>query len=445
MLMDLLLLRGPQVRQFSVSAAPLPNAAMVCHNNLVISNPSASGTPPQSVPVTLNVSNNALLNASPQSLTFTAPIGQSTLVPSQTVGFSSTDPATPLTINVSSSAPWVTPIFTSSNTQQATTPANLTVNIAPYIYASTSAVGTYTAMIMVSATGPTGQPLPPVNIQVTLTVTSGLTLVANPTSLTFTQAATAAAPANQTITLSVSGPNSGTLPFSAAAATDSGGSWLAVTPATGASAPSVITVSITPTGGTLNPGTYTGSIILTAVSSANPGGTLKIPVTLTITAPPTLVATPIGVTLTGTVSGANPTAQLAITAAAGGGPTQFTATATSGTGSDTSVKWLSVSPGSGTTPANLTVSANLAGLPARYIQRNHHSCSCREFWVLAPHLVPVTLTVGAQPAPMVTSASSMRPAGVWVRWLRVNLSLAVRSWNRSVYLRRISHSARTEM
>jgi uncharacterized protein (TIGR03437 family) len=373
-----------------VGVSPLPNVAGVYQNTLVIANPNSSGTALQTVPVQLTVSNTALLNSSPQTLTFTVPIGQTSAVPIQTVAFSSTDPNVPLPFKVTSSVPWLIPVF-SDNTQNATTPAILNVSIAPYIYQTNSAVGTYTGSILVTATGPTGQ-TQTLNIPVTLTVTSGLSLAASPTSLTFSQVATAAAPANQTITLSVSGPNSGTLPFSAAAATDTGGSWLAVSPATGGTAPGVVTVSISSLAASLAPGTYTGQVVLSSVTSSNPGGKLVVPVTLTVTSAPALAASPLGVTLTGNAGGANPTAQVMITSANSTGPLAFTVTTTGGS-------WLSVSPTSGTTPATLTATANLMGLA---VGTYNASIVLTPPAGSSPLTVPVTLTVGAQPAPVFT-------------------------------------------
>jgi uncharacterized protein (TIGR03437 family) len=378
----------------SVGVAPLPNVAGQYQNTLVITNPSGAGTAPQNVPVQLTVSNSALLNSSPQALTFTVPIGQSSLVPTQTVSFSSTDPTAPLTFTVTSPDPWLIPVF-ADGTQKGTTPVSLIVSIAPYIYASTSAVRTYTSSILITATGPTGQ-TQTLNIPVTLNVTSGLSLTASPTSLSFTQAATGAAPATQTVTIQVSGPNSGTLPYSAVAATQTGGPWLAVTPTTGATAPSVITVSITALAASLAPGTYSGTVVLTSVTSANPGGMLSIPVTLTVTSAPSLAANPIGVTLTANVGGANPTAPLAITAVNTVGPVQFTVTASSGTGT---ANWLSVTPASASTPASLTATANLAGLAAGTYNGTITITPAASAGS-SPLNVPVTLTVGAQPTPV---------------------------------------------
>ena len=72
-----------------------------------------------------------------------------------------------------------------------------------------------------------------------------------------------------------------------------------------------------------------------------------------------LAVTPATLSFTATAGGANPAGRTLSVANTGGGTLSFTAS--------TDAPWLSVSPGSGTAPAELTVSADIAGLaPGTY-------------------------------------------------------------------------------
>jgi spore coat protein CotH len=85
-----------------------------------------------------------------------------------------------------------------------------------------------------------------------------MVLGAGATSLSFTQAAGAKSPAAQTVAITAQG--AATVPFfTVAATTDSGGSWLTVTPSGGA-VPGNISVSVSGSG--LSAGTYTGTITI---------------------------------------------------------------------------------------------------------------------------------------------------------------------------------------
>lgn len=84
-------------------------------------------------------------------------------------------------------------------------------------------------------------------------------------------------PLPQTFTLSAIGGVSG---FTAAA---SGGSWFSVSPTSG-STPASLSVSVNPTG--LNPGTYNGSVTITAPGAGNSPQTVAV--SLTVTSAPTL-------------------------------------------------------------------------------------------------------------------------------------------------------------
>jgi uncharacterized protein (TIGR03437 family) len=117
-----------------------------------------------------------------------------------------------------------------------------------------------------------------------------------------------------------------------------------------------------------------------------------VPVTLTVAPPTTVTVNPTALT-TGTQSGANPANQtIAITST--GASVAFTAAATTAAGGG----WLSVTPASGSTPGNLTVSYNAANLaPGSY------SGTVTITPTGLPSIqVPVTLTVNDLPRPNLT-------------------------------------------
>jgi hypothetical protein len=176
-------------------------------------------------------------------------------------------------------------------------------------------------------------------------------LVSDKSSLTFTKAAGAVVdPGSQAlnITDAVTG---GTNPAFTAAATSVGG-WLLASPASG-SAPNIVTVAVDSS--RLTPGTYTGSVTVTPAEPSSEA--IVVPVTFTVASNATavLASTPTSLSFSGLV-GSSPASQtLSITNTSTGGTPTFTV-------SDDAT-WLTVSPGSGTAPATLTVSVSTAGLP----------------------------------------------------------------------------------
>jgi uncharacterized protein (TIGR03437 family) len=78
---------------------------------------------------------------------------------------------------------------------------------------------------------------------------------------------------------------SGNLAFSAAASTQTGGTWLSVTPSAGLT-PATLSVTAAPNG--LLPGTYAGTITVSGINGAT--GSTAIPITLLVNSPPPVVA-----------------------------------------------------------------------------------------------------------------------------------------------------------
>jgi uncharacterized protein (TIGR03437 family) len=104
-------------------------------------------------------------------------------------------------------------------------------------------------------------------------ITSGASMAANPTTLSFSYTTGAAAPASQSVSVTSLGA---ALNFTAAASTISGGNWLSVIPASGTT-PATLSVSINPAG--VPAGIYQGGITVTPSGSGQP---LSFAVTLTV-------------------------------------------------------------------------------------------------------------------------------------------------------------------
>jgi uncharacterized protein (TIGR03437 family) len=204
--------------------------------------------------------------------------------------------------------------------------------------------GTYQGKVIVLSPSAAGSPAV---IPVTLTVASG-TISALPTTLSFTQVQSGAAPPAQNVTVSSSsGPLNFTVTTSA--------TWLTATPPTGTTS-ATLQVGINATvAGTLPAGPYTGTVI---IASAGAGGSpINIPVTLTVVAPQTLTVLPTSLSFSYIVGQTAPQAQT-FQISASGGAAPFSVTTPS------SASWLQVSPTSGSTPATLSVAVNTQGLAA---------------------------------------------------------------------------------
>jgi hypothetical protein len=149
-----------------------------------------------------------------------------------------------------------------------------------------------------------------------------------------------------------------------------------------------VTVTINTAG--LSAGTYNGEV---RIESAGVQGSPKIvPITLTLDppAPPALSVSPSSLSFTATAGGSNPAAKTLSVSNTGGGTLSFTA-------SDAAT-WAAVSPTSGTAPADVSVSVNIAGLSAGTYTTDVTVSSAGATG--SPATVPVTLTVqSASPPP----------------------------------------------
>jgi uncharacterized protein (TIGR03437 family) len=188
-----------------------------------------------------------------------------------------------------------------------------------------------------------------------------------------------------------SASGSAPISFTVSSTTSSGGAWLSTSAGSSVLTtpfnPLSVNVTTNPGGTALGAGTYNGTITVTPT-----GGTaVSVPVTLTLTAPPTVTASPTQLAFTYRAGDTSPAPQN-ITVSGGGQTLTFGVTL-SPNGS-----WLSVSPTTGTTPGTVAVSINPTGLSA-----NTYSGSVTiagTGGALGTTTVTVTLTVTA-PLPTV--------------------------------------------
>jgi uncharacterized protein (TIGR03437 family) len=136
------------------------------------------------------------------------------------------------------------------------------------------AAGTYLGSITVTATSLAGSPL---FIPVTLTVTaqpSQPALGVGATQLTF-QTVTGQNPAAQSLAISNTG--GGTMPWTAAASSTTGGNWLSVSPASGTGN---ATVQVSVAAASLAVGSYAGTVTITAAGASNSPAVVQVSLTV---------------------------------------------------------------------------------------------------------------------------------------------------------------------
>ena len=177
-------------------------------------------------------------------------------------------------------------------------------------------------------------------------------LSVTPSPLTFTGSVGDTNPAAQT--LSVTSTN-GSVSFTALAAVTSGGNWLSVTPTSGSTNAS-LQVSANLSG--LAVGSYAGSITVTAAGAS--GSPAVIPVSLTVANTPNLILTPTALTFNYTTGTAAPAGQSVAVSTSNSAKASYSASVATTTGGT----WLKVTPGSGTSPSNITVSVVPGNLAA---------------------------------------------------------------------------------
>ncbi|PYY19302.1 MAG: hypothetical protein DMG60_04840 [Acidobacteria bacterium] len=357
---------GTTPSNVSVSVNPAGLAAGTYTGTVSVTSSGASNSP-RSVGVTLTVTSAPNLTVSPASLTFAYTTGGSAPA-SQTVAVGSSGGALPYTVAASGGA-WL------SASGGGTTPGNVSVSVNP----SGLAAGTYTGTVAITATGAANSPQ---NVAVTLTV-SNASLTVSPASLSFIYTTGGTTPAAQSVAVTSSGGVA--LSYTV---TTSGSSWLSA--GAGGTTPGSVSVSVNPSG--LAAGTYTGTVTVTSAGASN--SPQNVAVTFTVTSSPALVVSPASLAFAYTTGSTAPAAQTFAVSSSGSALT-FTVASSGGT-------WLSAS-GGGTTPGNVSVSINTAGLTAGTYTGSVSVTATGA--ANSPQSVAVTLTVTGAPNLSVSPAS----------------------------------------
>jgi uncharacterized protein (TIGR03437 family) len=328
---------------------------------------STAGTGTQQVPVVLRVTNDPIIVTNLSSMSFPFQIGQAApasqlLKITSSTGAPLNYTATP-TESSCTGATWLL-VNNAGSAVSGSTDASLVVGV------NTAGLpaGTCTGKISITATvASTGAPAinSPLDVIVTLYVSNSPMLVFSPVQPpVFNVALGATSAPAQNITLSsTSAAAADQLSYTATFQTASGGNWLFVGPLSGTTTTgNVLTVSVIPS--LVSAGTYTGTIVVTATNIASPStpvanSPVTIPVTLTVSAG-SLTVSPTSLTFSQVVGSTAPAAQ---TVTLGSSGTPLTYSVATNTGTNT---WLTVTPTSGNTSANgtLTVTADGSKLPA---------------------------------------------------------------------------------
>jgi uncharacterized protein (TIGR03437 family) len=248
--------------------------------------------------------------------------------------------------------------------------AKLTVSATPGNLPVGNYVGTVTIAAPLAANSP-------VSFDVHLFVRlPGPSLVLNPTTLSFSSVA-GVAPAP--LSLAIANQNGGAINWSIQTGTRSGGNWLQVTPGSGSGK---ATVQVSASASNLDPGTYAGSITVSAPFMPNSPQT--IPVTLNVSPPPAVSAAPSTLSFVMPTDSPEPAAQSI--ALSSGLNWKASAKTTSG------VNWLTVDPAGGTGDGAVRVSVHPASLAeGKYTGAIEIAAADRAG---SRFTVPVVLTVG---------------------------------------------------
>jgi hypothetical protein len=175
-------------------------------------------------------------------------------------------------------------------------------------------------------------------------------------ALSFTKAFAGTEPLPQVLTIAYSDQTA--VRFTAAASTNSGGSWLSISPSGNGCCFTPLAVQAIVTAGNLAAGTYTGQVVITNFS--NGAITMTIPVTLTVAASGATFFDDMAGKLSFSMKTNGTLTSQAIQVRNGGsGTLNWTVTASTASGS----AWLTSSPSSGTAPSTISIGVNKANLP----------------------------------------------------------------------------------
>jgi uncharacterized protein (TIGR03437 family) len=287
----------------------------------------------EAIPVSLTVGTVATFTAAPSTLSFSSEAGNGT-PDAQTITVTNGSKLMAFSA-VASGGNWLSVIPASGST-----PASLRVFVNP----EGLTPGNYLGAVTITPSG--GQS--PILVPVSYNLIAPVTLSASPSALSFSFQTGGALPGALSATVSSSGSPVG---FNSVATTTTGGPWLGVSPAA-ATTPAAVTLTANAAG--LVPGTYTGVVKFTRTSGGN---SFSLPVTLTVAPMPALVNGTSALAFAFETGGSAPaTRSISI----GSSAAVFTVSAAALT--DVGGPWLTVTPSTAATPANLIVSVDPTGL-----------------------------------------------------------------------------------
>ncbi len=386
-------LTTPNVLTVSVNTSGMTPG--ICSGTVRVTYSSITGNAELDIAVTLFVSTSALLDISlPQGFGIeSATLGSSAGIQRQ-ITLTSTDGTTPLQYQVSAQSSPCAWLFAAPSTGGTTgttpSPAQVQINAG-----CITTPGPYQGTVMLSSAAGLPQP---VMFNITLNVSSTVSIAVTPQALTFNQSQGGPAPAAQNLNFTVSGGNAN---FIASTATTIGG-WLTVTPTSGST--TLGSVQVTASSATLPANTYTGQITFTFQNAETP--TAVIPVKLIIGPPQTLAVNPAALAFSYTLTGSAPATQ-PLTLTSTGGAVTFNIGTTSSGG------WLGIDTSTGSTGSSgskvVNASVDPTKIPAGTAAGTQlqGSLSISAPGVLAsPITVNVTLTVNAAPIPMPSTVST---------------------------------------
>jgi trimeric autotransporter adhesin len=369
----------------------------------------------QTFPVTLLVSNDPLISANSCTasnlascgVVFPFQIGQSAPVSRNITVTSTASAALNYSAAFSSSTcggQWL--VF--GGTTGGTTSGTFTISPNPANLAAATVPITCTGVVTITATNPaTGATVlnSPLSIPVTLAIDTNPMLVVAPASpLSFQAQVNGTPTASQLLTVSSTNPVA-PLNYSISFTPTSGGNWLLVGPGNGSTSSGINQVTVSANPGLLSPGTYTGTISITAT---NPSGAavsnspVTIPVSLQVTTPiatgPTVTLNPTSLTFATGVNAPSAPATQTVAVASSGTPIAFAATAATTSGGN----WLTVTPANGTTPGTLTVSIDQTRFTTAGTYNGTISVAAPGA-ANTPQTLQVTVNVAAPATPSVTA------------------------------------------
>jgi uncharacterized protein (TIGR03437 family) len=359
----------------------------VCPGSVTVSYPASSLTPQMlSIPVTINISNTALLNISFPLGFGNVTAAQGSGEVTQLINLTSTDPNTAVTdVSATSTSNGPTQwLFLGQN--GTSTPLSLQVVYNP----GALTPNTYGGSVSISSSK---LPSSPLTVPVTLSITASTTVAITPTSLTFNQPSGGALPAAQTVTLTSSATGAS---FQTSIPSTQVCSWLQISPTSGpASGP----VSFSVLQNSLPQNSYQCPVTFSFLNSAT--APITVNATLVVGASQTLTVSPVSLTFAYQITGATPASQ-PLTVSSTGGAVAFTASATS------NGNWLLIDTTSSTTGTALSKVINVSINPANFPSGTTGgsvltgSISISAPGVLAnPITVAVTVNVTAAPVPSV--------------------------------------------